>query len=214
LGCLVEDAPLKVQRLIEKVDEQTMLAIIAQEHNVFPDYAAIASAARRIAGNQGLPYGHGAALGEHERVYLDPPRPRMSVEETMRKAGVLTSRSERVATDAVSVLTRAHEAAERDAGVLSGLVDLSQGSLGTTQAVQAGNQIEAANNAKLDQIRAAQTSLAYVEARRLAAEEAERRLMFQQRHDDTRDFLTGPMPLLGGGGGSTESDPDAIWYGM
>jgi hypothetical protein len=180
------------------IDEQTMLAVLAQPINTHGMTRTAVSIAREALGSQGIPYEIGAALGTHEQTFMFDPGAVVSQETVMPVVGLFMDSQDQAARESVASIAAQQNAADAAREAVDQAVSLSQGSEGQTQALMAGNQINAATFGKLDSIQTGIQSANYLDARKAAAEQADLRASWVQRNHDTRDFLTGPMPTAGG----------------
>lgn len=189
------------------IDQQTYRSILNLPQNTHGMNEAAMEVARSALGMEGMPYELGAALGTHERTFVYDPALVQSHETIMQVYEPLVVEKQRAARENVAAIALQQEAATEAREAVADQVGLSQGAQGQTQALMAGNQIQAANFGKLDQMQAAIQAQNYLASRQAAAIETSTKVGLDQRNFDTRDFLTGPMPTIGGGA-------PAGWTGM
>lgn len=175
-----------------KIDEQTMLSILSLPTSTHGMTEAAVDIARTALGSQGMPYETGSALGVHEDTFMFDSDAVLTQDTVMPVFGGFMNAQDQAAMESVASIAAQQEASAAARQAVDLAVDLSQGSLGQTQALMAGNQINAATFGKLDSIQTGIQSNNYLEARRVAAEQAEKRATYVQRNHDTRDFITGP----------------------
>lgn len=183
-----------------KIDEQTMRSLLTQPVNTHEETERAVDAVRMVLGAAGVPYWVIDAIGDHEVIFNPDPAEVITYDKLLRVARRMMDAQDRAILDAVISVATQSGAAEVARDAVEEAVGLSQDSLGQTQAIVAGNQINAAVFGKLDSIQSGLQAAAYAQARKDAAAQAELRIADTQRAHDTRDFITGPYPTAGGGG--------------
>ena len=195
---------IHTEKLFE-IDEQTMRAVLSQPISTYGATRAATLIASDALESQGMPYRQASALSEHARIYFISPDAALSPARVVRTVGTLMQEEDRAIMEVVSVTTAQRDAAQASARAMERAVDLSQQSEGQTQALMAGNQINAGVFSKLEAMETGVQSANYMQARARAAELTEAKIAGYQQNYDTRDFITGPYPApeggdVGGGG--------------
>lgn len=180
------------------IDEQTMRSILAQPISTYGTTDQAARIASRALESMGMPYGSNA-VSEHEDIFSVRPQAATSPEAVAETLARLQQEEDRAVMETVATAAAQRDAAETARKAVSQSVDLSQGSAGQTQALMAGNQINAATFEKLGAMETGMQAANYMQARERAAELAKERLSDLQKSYDTRDFITGPYPAAEGG---------------
>jgi|tagenome__1003787_1003787.scaffolds.fasta_scaffold20706331_2 hypothetical protein len=199
LGKQLTEQEIHTEKLFA-IDEQTMLAVLSQPINTHGMTQAAVNVARAALGSEGMPYDAGTALGVHEETFAFDPAAVTSQETVMPVFGMFMDAQDQAARESVASIAAQQESSEEAREAVDEAVSLSQGSEGTTQALMAGNQINAATFGKLDSIQTGIQSSNYLQARVAAAEQADLRTAYIQRNFDTRDFITGPYQAAGSSG--------------
>ena len=193
LGKQLTEQEIHTEKLFE-IDEQTMRAVLSQPISTYGATRAATLIASDALESQGMPYRQASALSEHARIYFISPDAALSPARVVRTVGTLMQEEDRAIMEVVSVTTAQRDAAQASARAMERAVDLSQQSEGQTQALMAGNQINAGVFSKLEAMETGIQSANYMQARARAAELTEAKIAGYQQNYDTRDFLTGPYP--------------------
>lgn len=204
LGKQLTELEIHTEKLFE-IDEQTMRAVMSQPISTYGASRAATMIARDALASQGMPYDTAAALSEHARIFFVSPDAALSPSRVVRTLGTLTAEEDRAIMEVVSAAASQRDAATAAARAMERAIDLSQQSEGQTQALMAGNQINAGVFSKLEAMETGFQTQNYMQARARASELTEAKIAGYQQNYDTRDFLTGPYPApeggeIGGGG--------------
>jgi hypothetical protein len=187
------------------IDAQTMRAVLGLPMNTYGASRAASMIARDVLESQGMPYDMAAAISEHARIFMVSPDAALSPYRVTRTLETLIQEEDRAIFENVSTVAAQRDASNMARDAMEEAVNLSQGAWGQTQAIMAGNQVNAGVFGKLEAIEAGQQSANYREARARAAEITDMKIGAYQRHADTRDFLTGAYPAPDFGGGAVET---------
>lgn len=198
LGDQLTEDKVQTNKLFE-IDEQTMRAVMSQPISTYGASRAATMIARDALASQGMPYDTAAALSEHARIFFVSPDAALSVNRLVRTLGTLTAEEDRAIMEVVSAAASQRDAATAAARAMERAIDLSQQSEGQTQALMAGNQINAGVFSKLEAMETGFQTQNYMQARARSAELTERKMAGYQQNYDTRDFITGPYPAPEGG---------------
>jgi len=198
LGKQLTEQEVHTEKLFA-IDEQTMRAIMGQRQNTHGMNEAAMDIARQSLGSLGVPYEMRSALLEYQNIFMFDPSAVVSQSTVMPIFGGFMDAQDQAAQESIAAITEQQRASEEARVAVERQISLSQGSEGTTQALMAGNQIAGAQFGKLDQIQVGLQAGNYMEARRVAAEQADLRAAYVQRNFDTRDFITGPYQSAGAG---------------
>jgi hypothetical protein len=193
LGKILAEDEIQTGELV-KIDESTMRSILGQPISTHPLTEAAADVARSALGSQGVPYEMRAALGAYEETFRFDPSAVTTYETAVPVYDQILGSQEQATQELVAAIAVQQDSDAQARAAVGDAVELSQSSAGQTQALMAGNQINAAVHGKLSAISAGWQASAYQEARRAAAEQAEIRAAQAQRSYDTRDFVTGAYP--------------------
>lgn len=186
------------------IDAQTMRAVLGLPMNTYGASRAASMIARDVLESQGMPYDMAAAISEHARIFMVSPDAALSPYRVTRTIETLIQEEDRAIFESVSATAAQRDASNMARDAMEEAIGLSQGSWGQTQAIMAGNQVNAGVFGKLEAIEAGQQAANYREARARAAEVTDMKIGAYQRHADTRDFLTGAYPAPDFGGGAVE----------
>ncbi len=203
LGKQLTEQEVHTEKLFE-IDEQTMRAVLTQPISTYGATRAATLIARDALESQGMPYGTAAALSEHARIFFVSPEAALSPSRVVRTLSTMTQEEDRAIMEVVSAAAAQRDAATAAARAMERAIDLSQRSEGQTQALMAGNQINAGVFSKLEAMETGFQTSNYMQARARSADLTEAKIAGYQQHHDTRDFLTGAYPApdvdVGGGG--------------
>lgn len=204
LGDQLTEDKVQTEKLFE-IDEQTMRAVMSQPISTYGATRAATLVARGALQSQGMPYDTAAALSEHARIFFVSPEAALTPSRVVRTLGTMTAEEDRAIMEVVSAAASQRDAATAAARAMERAIDLSQQSEGQTQALMAGNQINAGVFSKLEAMETGFQTSNYMQARARSAELTERKIAGYQQNYDTRDFITGPYPApetgFEGGGG-------------
>lgn len=198
LGKQLSEQEVHTQKLFE-IDEQTMRAVLSQPINTYGASKAASMIARDALASQGMPYDTASALSEHARLYFISPDAALTPHRVVRTVGRIIEEEDRAIMESVATVTAQRDAAYAAQRAMQEAIRLSQQSQGQTQALQAGNQINAGVFSKLEAMETGIQSANYMQARQHAAELTKAKIDAYQQHHDTRDFITGPYPAPEGG---------------
>ena len=189
----LDEQKMHTQKLFA-IDEQTMLSILRQPISTYGASRAASIIASDALESQGMPYDTASALSEHARLFFVSPDAALTPLRVVRTVGRIVDEQDRAVLESVASVTAQRDAAHAAQRAMIEAVELSQASQGQTQALQAGNQINAGIFSKLEAMEAGFQSANYMEARKQAADLTEAKMAGYQQNYDTRDFITGPYP--------------------
>jgi hypothetical protein len=187
------------------IEQQTLLSVLRQPINTYGAARAASMIARDALASQGMPYDVASALSEHARLFFISPDAALNPSRVVRTMNVVVGEQDRAILESVSSVASQRDAANALREAIEEAVELSQSSVGQTQGIQAGNQINAAIFSQMQAVEAGQQAANYMQARQQAAQLTEVKMSGYQRHADTRDFLTGPYPAPDFGGGAVDT---------
>lgn len=182
------------------IEQQTLLSVLQQPINTYGAARAASMIARDALASQGMPYDMASALAEHARLFFISPDAAINPSRVVRTMGAMVEEQDRAILESVSSVASQRDAAYALQQAMEEAIELSQSSIGQTQGIQAGNQINAAIFSQLQAVEAGQQAANYMEARRQAAELTQVKITGYQLNHDTRDFITGPYPAPETGG--------------